>query len=74
MCNHTHYVQDRINSGVRELTPKKEAVWPAYVGRGPMASTAEGYGQAHSREQARILAEALQEAPIGNSVGSNRGF
>jgi 2-oxoglutarate dehydrogenase E1 component len=34
-----------------------------YVGRPERASPAEGYEAAHKREQARIVAEALEEAP-----------
>ena len=48
-----NYVQDRIEAACRELN--KVTVRPGYVGRAPMASTAEGSGPVHQREQRRIL-------------------
>lgn len=53
------FVCDRIMTATRVLN--NNVVLPAYVGRGTMASTAEGYGQVHHREQAQIIATALSD-------------
>jgi 2-oxoglutarate dehydrogenase E1 component len=53
------YVCDRIMTATRVLN--KSVVLPAYVGRGTMASTAEGYGAVHGREQASIIQTALSD-------------
>jgi 2-oxoglutarate dehydrogenase E1 component len=53
------YVQDRILTACKTLNGK--AVFPSYVGRGTMASTAEGYTKVHVAEQQRILEMAFSE-------------
>ena len=53
------FVQDRIMTASRVLNDQKRA--PGYVGRKTMASTAEGYGSVHSREQKAIIDLALSD-------------
>ena len=51
------YVQDRIMTATRVLNG--EVRLPAYVGRGTMASPAEGYGEVHNKEQSSIVSLAI---------------
>jgi 2-oxoglutarate dehydrogenase E1 component len=51
------FVQDRIMTASRVINNEKRS--PGYVGRKTMASTAEGYGSVHAREQKSIIDLAL---------------
>lgn len=53
------FAQDRIVAACKNILDKQ--VLPAYVGRGTMAATAEGYGAVHARTQAAILELALSD-------------
>jgi 2-oxoglutarate dehydrogenase E1 component len=53
------FVQDRILTATKTLNNKP--VFPAYVGRPTMASTAEGYGAVHQRQQQALLELALSD-------------
>jgi len=50
------YVKHRLPAIMNELDSSRVC---SYVGRRTMASTAEGYGDVHEREQSRIVEEAL---------------
>jgi len=51
------FVQDRLLTATQVLNKKGE--FPAYIGRPTMASTAEGYGPIHARQQQALLKLAL---------------
>ena len=51
------YVQDRFMTATNILNNKE--IRPAYVGRAPMASPAEGYGAVHNREQSNLVKLAM---------------
>jgi 2-oxoglutarate dehydrogenase E1 component len=51
------YVQDRFMTATNILNDKE--IRPAYVGRAPMASPAEGYGAVHNREQSNLVKLAM---------------
>ena len=53
------FVQDRIMTASRVVNDEKRS--PGYVGRKTMASTAEGYGSVHAREQKSIIDLALSD-------------
>uniref|UniRef100_A0A7S2S9S3 2-oxoglutarate dehydrogenase, mitochondrial n=1 Tax=Rhizochromulina marina TaxID=1034831 RepID=A0A7S2S9S3_9STRA len=52
-----YFVQDRILTATRELNGHE--IRPSYVGRKTMASPAEGWGDVHTREQNRIITDAM---------------
>mgnify|MGYP002038327858 CR=1 FL=1 len=65
-----YYVQDRFMTATRMLNGKE--VRPAYVGRGTMASTAEGYGDVHTQEQRQIVETALSDTVTDYGWGRDR--
>lgn len=64
-----NYVSDRIKTASRELTGKR--IRPAYVGRKPSSSPAEGYGALHAKNQQDLIDTALSNRVIALSR-SNR--
>jgi len=56
------FVQDRILTACKKLLGK--AVFPAYIGRPTMASTAEGYGSVHVKQQNALIDLAICSSEV----------
>jgi len=51
------FVHDRILTATRDINGEEKR--PTFIGRNTMASPADGYADVHSREQSRIVNEAI---------------
>lgn len=59
------YVNDRLAMAIHgQKNAGSRNVWPGYVGRPSMASTAEGHGSVHNKNQSKILEMALSDKVI----------